>query len=175
MRPNSSRRDLAEPSSSGRRLRAALRHRSNMDTAVDSISSYRPQSAPHPAIPSLQANHGRSPPRALRAGTYRLVEVEAGIPNRIPQFVGELVELLVGQRVRLVDDRQIKIGTGAHLATANEPTAPRPMPDCGTSKETVFASLVPQLFDCPWPDPYGLYVSPHHCGRRRRHRADLYP
>ncbi len=54
---------------------------------------------------------------ALRDGAYRLVEVETGIPDGIPQFVGELVELLVVQRMRLVHHHQIEVGARPDLST----------------------------------------------------------
>ena len=82
---------------------------------------------------------------ALRDGTYRLVEVEAGIPNRIPQFVGELVELLVGQRVRLVDDRQIKVGAGAHLSTCQRTDRAETDAGCRHVEGNRLAGFVPQL------------------------------
>ena len=55
---------------------------------------------------------------ALRAGTHRLVKIKARIPNRIPQFVGKLIELLVSKHVRLINDHQVKIGTRSNLAAS---------------------------------------------------------
>ena len=84
---------------------------------------------------------------ALRAGTHRLVKIKTRIPNRIPQFVGKLIELLVGERVRLINDHQVKIGTRSHLAAGQRTHRAKTNAGLRNVKRHRLASLLPQLFE----------------------------
>ena len=84
---------------------------------------------------------------ALRAGTHRLVKIKTRIPNRIPQFVGKFVELLVGERVRLINNHQIKIGARAHLTAGQRTHRAKTNAGLRNVKRHRLASLLPQLFE----------------------------
>ena len=82
---------------------------------------------------------------ALRAGTHRLVKIKTRIPNRIPQFVGKLIELLVSERVRLINDHQVKIGTRSHLAASQRTDRAKTNTNLRNVKRNRPAGLLPQL------------------------------
>ena len=82
---------------------------------------------------------------ALRAGTHRLVKIKTRIPNRIPQFVGKLIELLVSERVRLINDHQVKIGTRAHLAASQRAHRTKTNTSLWNVNRNRLAGLLPQL------------------------------
>ena len=52
---------------------------------------------------------------ALLPGANRMVEVETAVPQGIPQFVRQLVELVVFQRVRLDHEHDVNVGARADL------------------------------------------------------------
>ena len=83
---------------------------------------------------------------ALRAGTHRLVKIKTRIPNRIPQFVGKLIELPVSECVRLINDHQVKIGTRSHLAAGQRTHRAKTNAGLRNVKRHRLASL-PQLFE----------------------------
>ena len=82
---------------------------------------------------------------ALRAGTHRLVKIKTRIPNRIPQFVGKLIELLVSERVRLINDHQVKIGTRTNLAASQRAHRTKTNTSLWNVKRNRLAGLLPQL------------------------------
>ena len=82
---------------------------------------------------------------ALRAGTHRLVKIKTRIPNRIPQFVGKLIELLVSERVRLINDHQVKIGTRTNLAASQRAHRAKTNTSLWNVKRNRLAGLLPQL------------------------------
>ena len=82
---------------------------------------------------------------ALHAGTHRLVKIKTRIPNRIPQFVGKLIELPVSERVRLINDHQIKIGTRSHLAAGQRTHRAKTNTSLRNVKRHRLAGLLPQL------------------------------
>ena len=54
---------------------------------------------------------------ALRTRTHRLVQIQPGIPQRVPQFVRQGVKLLVVQRLGIIDEHQIEVRARTHLAS----------------------------------------------------------
>ena len=58
---------------------------------------------------------------ALLPRAHRLIEVKAAVPQGIPQFVGQLIELLVVDRMWLIDDDQIQVGARANLPPCERP------------------------------------------------------
>lgn len=60
---------------------------------------------------------------ALGARADGVVEVRPLSHSGYAEFVGQLVELLVVQRARLVDDDQVEVGAGPSWPRASEPTA----------------------------------------------------
>lgn len=52
---------------------------------------------------------------ALGAGANRMVEVQAAIPQGVPKFIGQFIELLVVEGAGLIDDDQVKVRAGAEL------------------------------------------------------------
>ena len=60
---------------------------------------------------------------------------------------GKLIELLVGERVRLINDHQVKIGTRSHLAAGQRTHRAKTNAGLRNVKRHRLASLLPQLFE----------------------------
>ena len=60
---------------------------------------------------------------------------------------GKLVELLVGERVRLINDHQVKIGARAHLTAGQRTDRAKTNTSLWNVKRHRLASLLPQLFE----------------------------